>query len=750
MSVLRVIVLWHQHQPFYKDLVTGEYRLPWVRLHALKDYYGMVKLLDEFPNVHQTFNLVPSLITQIQDYVAGTAHDRFLKVAATPARDLTASESRFALQYLFQANPVNMIGRYPRYQELWERFRGAGDSPERAEKYFQPQDFTDLQVLSQIAWFDEFFLEELNVADLIKKGRGYSLEDQAFVISHQRALLAKVLPAHAVAAQQGRIEISTSPFYHPILPLVCDTNMGAISTPGLPLPQNRFLHPEDAREQLQRGLDLHQQVFGVRPVGVWPSEGSVSEEVLTIAQSLGVKWMATDEGVLGRSLGINFGRDGEGRLSPQIAEKLYTVHRFENGSTQMHLVFRDHTISDLVGFVYSGMPAQDAANHLIHNIKQAAQPILSQGRDAVVSVILDGENAWEYYPRSGREFLRRFYDRLQNEPGIEAVTVSEAIARHHDFGKLTSLVPGSWINANFNVWIGAPEDNRSWDYLYHARNFYAEAAPNASEAQRKLALEELLIAEGSDWNWWYGPEHHSANDREFDELYRKHLSNVYQALGAPAPDYLALPISGGETRPEFTPQTSYIHPHITGDKVRYFEWMGAAVYTADHRAGAMHGKQFLVDSVHAGIDETNVYGRLDFVGQPPETDFDLVVNLESWAADAQRPRRALRLDVRVEAGKSPSWRVSSADEEKPVATSEQPSEEVKIALQRNFEFKLPLAWLLARPVASSAAVAGNPVTTLLRLRFSLWQNRLPVDALPLEGWIGLRLLTEADLTALAF
>ena len=754
MPALRVIILWHQHQPFYKDLVTGEYRLPWVRLHALKDYYGMVKLLDEFPNVHQTFNLVPSLITQIQDYVAGTAHDPFLKVAAKPARDLTANERRFALQYLFQANPVNMIGRYPRYHELWERFRGAGDSPERAEKYFQPQDFTDLQVLSQIAWFDEFFLDDPDIAALIKKGRGFSLEEQSFAITRQRALLGEVLPAHAAAAQQGRIEISTSPFYHPILPLVCDTNMGGISTPGLPLPQNRFLHPEDAREQLRRGLDLHQQVFGVRPVGVWPSEGSVSEEVLSIAQSLGVKWMATDEGVLGRSLGINFARDGEGRLSPHTAEKLYTIHRFESGSTEMHLIFRDHTISDLVGFVYSGMPAQDAANHLIHNIKQAAQPILNQGRDAVVSVILDGENAWEYYPRSGREFLRRFYDTLQREPGVEAVTVSEAIARHHDFGRLTSLVPGSWINANFNVWIGAPEDNRSWDYLYHARNFYAEAAPRSTEAQRKLALEELLIAEGSDWNWWYGPEHHSANDREFDELYRKHLSNVYQALGATAPDYLAQPISGGQTRPEFTPQTSYIHPRIAGDMVRYFEWMGAAIYTADHRAGAMHGKQFLVDSVRAGIDGSNVYGRLDFAGTPPEMDFDLVVNLESWAADGQRPRRALRVDVRVEAGKAPSWRVSSSDDEKPIVTSEIPCEEVKIALLRNFEFKLPLAWLLAKPVASATVNPGGrattPVTTLLRLRFSLWQNRLPVDALPLEGWIELRLLSEEDLTALAF
>ena len=754
MPALRVIVLWHQHQPYYKDLVTGEYRLPWVRLHALKDYYGMVKLLDEFPNVHQTFNLVPSLITQMQDYVAGTAHDPFLRVAAISAKDLTVNERLFALQYLFQANPVNMIGRYPRYHELWERFRSAGDSPERAEKYFQPQDFTDLQVLSQIAWFDEFFLEDPNIAALIKKGHAFNLEDQAFIIARQRALIGEVLPAHAVAAQQGRIELSTSPFYHPILPLVCDSNMGGISTPGLPLPANRFHHPEDAREQLKRGLDLHQEVFGVRPVGVWPSEGSVSEEVLSIAQSLGVKWMATDEGVLGRSLGINFGRDGEGRLSQQTAEKLYNIYRFESSATQMNLIFRDHTISDLVGFVYSGMPAEDAANHLIHNIKQAARPVLNQGRDAVVSVILDGENAWEYYLRSGREFLRRFYDVLQREPEVEAVTVSEAIARHKDFGKLTSLVPGSWINANFNVWIGAPEDNRSWDYLYHARNLYAAAAPRASEAQRKLALEELFIAEGSDWNWWYGPEHHSANDRDFDELYRKHLSNVYQALGATPPDYLAQPIGGAETRPEFTPQTSYIHPRINGDMVRYFEWMGAAVHTADHRAGAMHGKQFLVDCVHAGIDEASVYGRLDFTGKVPEMDFDLVVNLESWAADAKRPRRALRVDARVDAGKLSSWQVSSPDEDKPIASSERPPEEVKVALLRNFEFKLPLAWLLAKPVASASVNAGaratTPVTTLLRLRFSLWQNRLPVDALPLEGWIELRLLSEEDLIALAF
>src|SRR5579871_134449 len=749
MPSLRLILLWHQHQPFYKNLVTGEYRLPWVRLHALKDYYGMVKLLDEFPSVHQNFNLVPSLMTQIQDYVDGTAQDPFLQVAEKPAKDLSQEERRFALQYLFQANPQNLIGRYPRYRELFERFREHGADPEKAERFFQAQDFTDLQVLSQIAWFDEFFLEEKDVAALIAKGHHYSLDDQKFVMARERELLGKVLPVHAEAAKKGSIEISATPFYHPILPLVCDTNVGAVSSPGLPLPQNRFRHPEDAREQLSRALDYQEKVFGVRPKGVWPSEGSVSEEVLAIGASLGVRWMATDEGVLGRSTNTFFSRDGNGRLPGHLGETLYNIHRYENGPTAMHLVFRDHTISDLIGFVYSGMPPADAARHLINNVKDAARPVLAKGRDAVVSIILDGENAWEYYPKSGREFLRRFYDGLQREAGLEAVTVSEAIDRHKDFGRMTSLVPGSWINANFNVWIGAPEDNRAWDYLGNSREFYAQNAARASEAQRKLAFEEILIAEGSDWNWWYGPEHHSANDRDFDELYRTHLSNVYQALGAAPPDYLSQPITGVEVRPAFVRQTAYIHPRVTGDKVKYFEWMGAAAYTADHRSGSMHGKQFLLDAVYAGIDATHLYGRLDFKDKIPDADFQIVVNVESWAAGEPRPRRALRVEASAQERRMKEWKIENGEPGRTLASSAGVEESAKLALQQNFEFKLPLTWLLATPPDSGGEkdrkVAGIPTTSKIRLRFSLWQNRLPVDSLPLEGWIELQVVSEGEL-----
>jgi hypothetical protein len=397
------------------------------------------------------------------------------------------------------------------------------------------------------------------------------------------------------------------------------------------------------------------------------------------------------------------------------------------------------------------MPPREAAINLIHKIKEAAQPIVANGHDAVLSIILDGENAWEYYPQSGREFLRRFYEALQSDPEIEAVTVTEAIARHKNVSPLKSLVPGSWIGANFNVWIGAPEDNKAWDYLFHARNFYAQMSPDATEKQRKLALEEILIAEGSDWNWWYGPEHHSANDRDFDELYRKHLSNVYQALGGTPPDYLAQPISGGVARPTFAPQSAYIHPRVSGDVVRYFEWLGAACYTADQRSGSMHGKQFLTDQVFAGIDEEYVYGRLDFVGKVPEGTFEVVVNLESWANHAAKPRRELRLDAAVDKGRLQSWKVT-AGAGKAVADSTDAKDLARVALVRNFEFRLPLTWLLAAPLAIDKVrgpTSSDVLTTRLRLRFSLWQNHLPVDALPVEGWIDLELLAEEDLLAVS-
>jgi alpha-amylase/alpha-mannosidase (GH57 family) len=740
---IRLLLLWHMHQPFYKDMVSGEYRLPWVRLHALKDYYGMVKLLDEFPEVQQNFNLVPSLVAQIQDYVSGHAHDPFFELVAKPAGELTPSDKQFALRYLFQANPVNMIGRYPRYRELWERYRATVERPEGPDSYFVTRDYADLQVLSQLAWFDEYFLAEPDIAALVQKGEDFSREDQELVIAREREILAKVLPTYAEAAGRGSVELSATPYYHPILPLLCDTSVGAQSSPGLNLPTRRFRHPDDASLQIQMALDSHQALFGVRPTGLWPSEGSVSEEAVKLAARQGIQWMATDEGVLGRSLDFNFARPDDNYLSPEGAERLYNIYRYEKGETRIHMVFRNHRISDLIGFVYSGMPAQDAANHLLQNIKDSAQPVLDKGKNAVVSIILDGENAWEYFPQSGREFLRRFYDGLQRDEQIEPVTISEAIARHKedDFGRLDHLVPGSWINANFNVWIGSPEDNRSWDLLAEARDYYDRHSHRVSAEQRKLAWEELLIAEGSDWNWWYGPEHHSANDRDFDELYRKHLSNVYHALEGAPPEELSTPIISGVVRPSYVPQSAHVRARVDGVVSGYFEWMGAASYTSDQRTTAMHGKQFLLDAVFAGVDAESVSGRLDFHhGIIPEGSYRLVVNLEVRRDDTDHksPMSSYRLTVDALGRTLQKWVLSNGEERRKLASFSAENGDTnpngaEAALDEIFEFRIPFELIGAQP--------GSRI----RLRFAIWREHLPVDALPLEGWIDLFALPEEEL-----
>jgi hypothetical protein len=514
-------------------------------------------------------------------------------------------------------------------------------------------------------------------------------------MSKQHEILKGVLPAYRAAAARGSIELSATPYYHPILPLVCDTNTGRESSAGLPLPTERFRRPEDAEEQIRRALDSHQRAFGVRPVGMWPSEGSVSNEVAGIAAQLGVQWMASDEGVLGR----------------------------------------DHRISDLPAFVYAGMGASEAASHLLNSIKRAAAPVLESGRDAVFSIILDGENAWESYENNGRDFLRRFYDGLQREPQIEPVTISEAIARQQpeSFGQLKGLVPGSWINANFNVWIGAPEDNKAWDYLSQAREFYDANASGAREGQRKLAYEELLIAEGSDWNWWYGPEHHSANDSDFDELYRKHLSNVYTALGGVPPDHLARPISGALVRSSFTPQTAYVRPTIDGQVNSYFDWMGAAMFSSDRRGGSMHGKLFILESIYAGIDEAHLYARLDFAAQLPAGD--TMVTLHLALRDGEKAMGNIRLDAILTQDRLTVWDLRGGG--KTLASAREPNG-VEIAFGHILDLKLPMALL------------GASEGDTLNLRFVLYRGRLPIDALPQEGSLEIQVAPEDVLAEIAY
>src|SRR5579864_1810612 len=604
MPRIHLCFVWHQHQPFYKDLATGEYRLPWTRFHALKDYYGMVKILEEFPNVHQTFNLVPSMVVQVEEYAAGKARDPFLDCAVKPAESLTEAEQEFVLRYFFQAYPGRMIYRYPSYGELYDAWQRSSRAPQRARRIFSTQDLRDLQVLSQLTWFDEEFqAHDPEVKALIAKERNYSLEDQAVMARKQREIIAQVVPVHKEFAARGQIEISTTPFYHPILPLICDSNIAAVSHTGVPLP-SRFRYPGDARHQLKTAREFIEREFGRAPIGLWPSEGSVSDEALSIAAEVGFEWAATDNGVLAQTLHKTAGPD-----------LTYRSYRWQQENRELRMIFRDHFLSDLIGFEYSKMGAAEAADHFLDRIRANANPLSVGGADVLVPIILDGENAWEYYYQNGRPFLRELYRRISNSLDMVALTVSEALKLDNP-KPLDHIFPGSWINANFDVWIGAQEDNKAWEYLVRARQKYDEVASSVPEDNRRLAYEELLIAEGSDWCWWYGPEHQSENRREFDELYRQHLANVYSALNLPAPDELSRPILTTRSTDLHEPPANAIHPVIDGEVTSYFEWMGAGHYHIDARSGAMHGQRTAVRDLYYGSDDENLYLRLDLDGAP--------------------------------------------------------------------------------------------------------------------------------------
>lgn len=693
MPKIYLCFLWHMHQPFYKDLVSGEYRLPWARLHALKDYYGMVEVLCDFPEVKQTFNLVPSMLLQVEEYASGEAADPFLRCASKPAESLTEEEQGLILRYFFQANPSRLIYRYRRYGELYDAWLASDRNIKRARHFFSAQAIRDLQVLSQVAWFDEEFLaKDKEIGDLVRKERDYTLADQALMCRKQREILAKVLPIYREFASAGRIEISATPFYHPILPLLCDTDIASVAHPRVPLPP-RFRYPQDARLQLERSRGFIRERFGREPAGLWPSEGSVSDEVFRIAAESGYSWVATDNGVLARTLGSNPGVAGT-----------YRPYLWKQGGREMRVVFRDHFLSDLVGFVYSRMAPGEAAADFLHRVTENCRGILSSGRDALVPVILDGENAWEYYERNGRPFLRELYRRITNDPQIRAVTIEEAL-RSVEAQPLDRIFPGSWINANFDVWIGAEEDNVAWEYLLHARETYERLAPAAKEDKRRVAQEELLIAEGSDWCWWYGPEHDSANRPEFDRLFRDHLANVYRALGQTPPDELSRPILKVAVAEFHQPPAGPIRPSIEGDETSFFEWLGAGLYRVDTRSGAMHGSQSYIRELRYGSDGSNFFVRLDFSAAPLE-NMEVRINLRPWTSDST----SCSLRLRLEHGAA-----SSVGKVVPPG--------VQFAFHRLFELCVPLASI------------NVEVGLSVGLQVSVWEEGLPVDTIPQQGWL---------------
>ncbi|MGD0498056.1 MAG: glycoside hydrolase family 57 protein [Bryobacteraceae bacterium] len=699
MPQIYVCFLWHMHQPFYKDLASGEYKLPWTRMHALKDYYGMARILEEFPQVRQTFNLVPSLTAQVAEYASGEAADPFLRLALKPAEELNGEDRAFLLRHSFYSDPQRMIYRYPRYGELFD----ARNSPQTV-RLFGPQDFRDLQMWSQLAWFDEEFQAgDPEVREWIERGRGFTPADQRRMGEKQREILARVLPEYGKLAAAGAIEISTTPYYHPILPLLCDSDIAGVAHHGVPLPP-RFRYPRDARRQLELAREAIGRQFGVAPTGLWPSEGSVSDEAFALAADTGFQWAATDSGVLDRTLG---------RAVP--VEDLYRPYRWRQGERSLSVIFRDHFLSDLIGFVYSKMDAAGAAEDFLRRIRENCAGLLAGGRDALAPVILDGENAWEYYAGNGRPFLRELYRRISEDGSVRAVTASEAL-RLFEPSPLDHIFPGSWIGANFDVWIGAEEDNQAWAQLLRARQTF-DAAAGVPEEKRRLALEELMIAEGSDWCWWYGPEHDSANREEFDQLYRSHLANVYRFLGQAPPEELSRPILRTAVPETQIAPCGAIAPTIDGRVTSYFEWIGAGIYRADQRSGSMHGKKFLVNEAQFGSDGAHFYLRLDF---HPRYERELAGMEARLTVQSLDGARTSRVGIAFSAGAAAVTEASLA------APPSAPEGSVACAFVRILEVRLALA------------AAGIAPGDGLRFQLSLWRDGLPMDAIPGRDWLEMR------------
>jgi alpha-amylase/alpha-mannosidase (GH57 family) len=598
--------------------------MPWVRLHATKGYLDMVWLAEQFPELRCTFNLTPVLLKQIEELAQGDVRDLWRELAETPAGELTAAQRSGVLEHFFKANHEHMIRPFPRYWSLLQK-RGARTTDavalERLAGGFSEQECRDIQVWFNLTWFG-YAGERLypEIAELKAKGRDFTEEDKRVVLDLQQTVLRTVVGYYRVLAERGQIEISTTPFYHPILPLVYNTDHARRCMPGAKLPPV-FSHPEDARAQLQLAREYHSKLFGQPPRGVWPSEGSVCPELVPLMREVGFEWFATDEEILWRSLGAFE------ETRPRDRTELYRGYQVEFGSAAINAAFRDRTLSDFIGFSAARNEPRRAAEYMISHLEGIARAATDD--EALCALILDGENAWENFPDGGEGFLRELYRQLVTNPKLRTATFQEHFRAHPPVETIRTLHTGSWIHADFKIWIGDPEDNRGWELLGRTRDLL-QAKINRHELtdeQRAKALKEIYAAEGSDWFWWYGDEFVTDNDLLFDELFRTHLQNVYHILGLPVPDALQVQICRSEVTHETRQPTELITPVVDGLITSYYEWAGAAVYEAGRSMAAMYRSERLVESIHFGGDLEKFAFRLDLRGEPGDLPPDLSLRI---------------------------------------------------------------------------------------------------------------------------
>lgn len=609
---LYVAFIWHQHQPLYKSRFplngsSENYRLPWVRLHGTKDYLDLILILEKYPNLHQTVNLVPSLILQLEDYVAGNAIDPYLSLALSDEKTLNSTQKEFIIEHFFDGNHHTLVDPHPRYSQLYENRHEYG--PKWCLENWQDQDYGDLLAWHNLAWFDPLFWDDPEIANWLKKDRGFTLVDRQNIYKKQQEIIARIIPQHRKMQETGQLEITTTPYTHPILPLLADTNAGRVAVPKMTLPETRFQYEEDIPRHLEKATTLYVDRFGQTPRGIWPSEQSVSPAILPYIKQAGFNWLCSDEAVLGWTLKHFFHRDDKGNLyEPEL---LYRPYRLETPNGDLSIVFRDHRLSDLIGFTYGAMAPDVAAKDLIYHLEAICENVNHRqpNQPALVTIALDGENCWEYYQQDGLPFLTALYEKLSHHRHIKLVTVSEYLEQYPARETLPSdqLHSGSWVDGSFTTWIGDPAKNRAWDLLNKARQLVAKY-PEETEEKNPELWEALYAAEGSDWFWWFGEGHSSNQDAMFDQLFREHLCCIYKALNHPIPEELFQYVESHERKESARPQ-SFIHPFINGIGDEQ-DWDKAGRIEIGGAGGTMH-KSSAVQRLFYGLDHLNFYLRVD-------------------------------------------------------------------------------------------------------------------------------------------
>jgi alpha-amylase/alpha-mannosidase (GH57 family) len=606
---MKVVLLWHMHQPYYVNPLTKKAMMPWVRLHAAKGYLDMIDLVTAQPEIRVNFNFTPVLVRQILELVNREVEDEWEYLSRKPAAALDEKERRHLLENFFKINWDTLVRPFPRYAQLLAK-RGANYTLARLDslvRTFSEGDLRDLQTLYNLQWCGFSAARRFPLLKELKaKGRDFTEEEKTAVLDIHRQILGLVLGEYRAAAERGQIELTTTPYFHPIMPLVYDTNIARRCQPQSPLP-SPFSAPEDVRAQLRLAQELHEKVFGRRARGLWPSEGSIAPEIVPLMVEAGFDYFCSDEGNLFKSLA------NDPAWSSRRVEhfELFQGWRIHAGGSSIQALFRERPLSDFIGFDAASNEPAKAVAHLIDNLRNIAK-VAPEGR-AVAPLILDGENAWEAFPDSGEAFLTSFYRALVDAPDLTPCRLGDYFDAHPAQAETSTLHSGSWIRSDFDIWIGDPEENKAWEWLKETRHFLVErlAQGNVSPERAAEAWWEIYAAEGSDWFWWYGPDFTIDTDFLFDELFRLHLQNVYRILGIEPPAHLDVPICLPSDHLGYTKPLRLLAPDLSGETEHYFNWLGAGELDLTRQQTAMFQGDRIGQKLFFGFGPNDFFLRLD-------------------------------------------------------------------------------------------------------------------------------------------